>query len=189
MTKEDTLTGILQKSVETLNCSAGIVALWHDLEGYFVEEAACGLDSAGITRLRPVMQELISKLDYEEQHIYRLSDLVPGIHAPEDIQNQESQELILAFPITLEKGEIGVIAVLRSASSEMFTTEDQKLLSIFADQAALSIQNSHLASQLSEAQFKLNTVSQNSGDEIHGLDHQREVEDITSTLLATVSHE
>lgn len=189
MAKEVALTGILQKAVEALNCSAGVVALWHDPEGDFVEEAVYGLDSAGIARLRPIIQELIPKLGHEEQHIYRLSDLVPGVQAPEDIQNQESQELMLAFPITLEQETIGLTAVLRSTSAEMFTTGDQRLLSLFADQAALSIQNSHLASQLSEAQCKLTSILENSGDGIHGFNHQREVEDITSTLLATVSHE
>ena len=60
---------------------------------------------------------------------------------------------IIAMPMETERAVIGVIEVLDRTGEERSGTRDMELLGLFADQAALAIENSRVFSQLGAALF------------------------------------
>jgi len=59
--------------------------------------------------------------------------------------------------------------------AESFSSSDQRVLSAFADQVAISLQNAHLASQLAQERYKVESILESSADGIITIDMERRI--------------
>ena len=168
------LISILGSTVNTLGGNAGIVALWSEKERRFVEGANYGLNSRGVERLRPLLREAIPDLATSKQSFDRLSRLAPGIRVPATTTDQV-QDPIIALPLQIAEKMIGLIYVLRPHLAESFSSSDQRVLSAFADQVAIALQNARLASQLAEERYKIESILESSADGIMTIDPERRI--------------
>jgi len=168
------LMPILRSTVDILGGNAGIVALWNEKESCFVEGTSYGLNSRGVERLRPLLKEAIPDLATSKQSFHRLSQLAPGLRVPATTTD-EVQDPIIALPLQIAGKMIGLIYVLRPQLAEPFSSTDQRILSAFADQLAISLQNARLASQLAEERYKVESILENSADGIMTIDPKRRI--------------
>lgn len=168
------LMAILRSTVNTLGGNAGIVALWNEKESCFVEGTSYGLNSKGIERLRPLLMEAIPDLATSKQSFDRLSQLAPGLRVPATTTDQV-QDPIIALPLRIAGKMIGLIYVLRPHVAGSFSSSDQRILSAFADQVAISLQNARLASQLAQERYKIESILESSVDGIMTIAPERHI--------------
>jgi len=168
------LMSILSSTVATLGGNAGIVALWNEKERRFVEGASYGLNSRGLERLCPLLREAIPDLATSKQSFDRLSQLAPDLHVSATTADQV-QDPIIALPLQMAGKMIGLIYVLRPHFAESFSSSDQRVLSAFADQVAISLQNARLASQLAQERYKMESILESSADGIMTIDPERRI--------------
>jgi PAS domain S-box-containing protein len=168
------LMAILSNAVDALSGNAGIIALWNEREKRFVEGASYGLEPRVVDRLRPLLREAIPDLATSEQSFDRLSQLAPDLHVSATTTEQV-QDPIIALPLEIAGKTIGLIYVLRSYSADSFSSSDQRTLSAFADQIAISVQNTRLAAQLAEERYKVESILESSGDGIMSIDAERHI--------------
>jgi len=165
---------ILRDSVDALGGSAGVIALWSEKERQFIEGATYGLDPRDIERLRPLLKEAILDLAASRQSFDQLSHLAPDVRVSEEI-TRRVQDPIIALPLQIAGKTIGLIYVLRPALAESFGGGDQRVLSAFADQVAISVQNARLAYQLAGERYKIESILESSADGIMTLDSERRI--------------
>ncbi|MDY6835462.1 MAG: ATP-binding protein [Chloroflexota bacterium] len=175
------LFNILRSAVEALGGNAGIIALWDQKEGRFVEGASYGLDSNAIDKLRPLLKDAIPDLAASNESYDRLSDLTPGIRVASTTTGNVLDPII-ALPLNLAGDIQGLIYILRTSSAESFGGGDQRLLSAFADQVAISVHNAQLASQLAEERYKIESILENSADGILTIDSERVIRSFNSSM-------
>jgi len=166
------LVTILRNAVDALGGSAGIIALWNDRDRRFIEGASYGLDPRAIDKLRPLLREAIPDLATSKASFDRISQIAPGLHVPATTTEQ-MQDPIVAMPLELTGKTIGLIYVLRPYSAESFSDVDQRMLSAFADQVAISVQNALLALQLAEERYKIESILEGSADGIMTINPER----------------
>lgn len=162
---EARLSMILSEAVNTLGGNAGIIALWNEKERRFVEGASYGLDPGAIDKLRPLLSYTIPDLASSRKTFDRLSCLAPDLQVPATT-TEEVQDPIIALPLEVAGKINGLIYVLRPYSEESFSSDDQNILSAFADQAAISTQNAYLLSRLVEERYAIESILENSADGI-----------------------
>ena len=177
----DSLLNVLRSAVDALGGNAGIIALWEQKEGRFIEGASYGLDSDAINKLRPLLREAIPDLAASQESYDRLSDLTPGLRVAATTTGK-TQDPIIALPLDIAGNVQGLIYILRSSSSESFGGCDQRLLSAFADQVAISVHNAQLVSQLAEERYKIESILENSADGILTIDQERSILSFNSSM-------
>lgn len=169
------LRTILTNAVNALGGDAGLIALWNEKERRFREGASYGLDSQAIDQLRPLLGGAISDLATSGEGVDRLSQLAPGLHIPATTADQ-MQDPVIALPLRIAERMVGLIYILRPYLAESFnSSDDQRILSAFADQVAISVQSAHLASQLIEERHKVESILENSADGIMTINPERHI--------------
>ncbi len=175
------LMDILGSTVATLEATAGIIALWNDMEKRFVEEASYGLNSKDAAQLRPLLQAAVPELATSRQsfdQIFRLSD---SVHVPITTTDTRLGHII-ALPLQIAGKMTGLIYVLRSRLAESFSSKDQRVLLAFANQVAISLQNARLASELAEERRNIETILENSADGIMTINQERHILSINASM-------
>ncbi|HJX69853.1 MAG TPA: ATP-binding protein [Dehalococcoidia bacterium] len=168
------LMTILSNAVEALSGSAGVIALWNERKKRFIEEVSHGLKPRAVGKLRPLLREAIPALAASSQSFDRLSRFAPGLHIPATTAEQV-QDPIVVQPLVIAGKTIGLICVLRPSLAESFDNRDQRLLSAFADQVSILVQNARLASQLAEEHYKILSILGSSHDGIITVDPNRRI--------------
>ena len=168
------LMAILSDAVDALGGNAGIVALWNEKERRFIEGATYGLDPKSVERLRPLLQEAISDLATSRQSFGRLSRFAPEVRVPATTTDKV-QDAIIALPLQIAGKTIGLMYVLRPYLAEPFESCDQRVLSTFTNQVAISVQNVRLAHQLAEERYKIESILESSADGIMTINPQRHI--------------
>jgi len=123
-------------------------------------------------KLRPLLKEAIPDLAASRQSFARLSQLAPDIHVPATTTDQ-IQDAIVALPLQIGGKTVGLMYVLRPYFTESFSSSDQRVLSAFADQVAISVQNALLAAQLAQERYKIESILESSADGIMTIDSER----------------
>ena len=182
------LMAILRTTVDILGGNAGIIALWDEKESCFIEGASYGLNSRGLERLRPLLKEAIPDLATSKRSFHRLSQLAPGLRVPATTTDQV-QDPIIALPLQIAGKMIGLICVLRPHLAESFSSSDQRILSAFAAQVAISLQNARLASQLAAERHKVESILENSADGIMTIDPKRRILSFNASMERLTSWE
>jgi signal transduction histidine kinase/CheY-like chemotaxis protein len=159
--KELDLSVVLQliqrRAMDLLGGGAGVLYLWEDRSQTLrpVAWTAYG-DSMATTRLR--MGEGVVGTVAERRagmiiNDYRSSPLaLPFVLAREDIT------AAVAEPLMYGEALLGVIVVNNDRTKRIFSQDDQKLLRLFANQAAIAIENARLFGQVKQRNDELQAL-------------------------------
>ncbi len=165
---EATLQLILKNAVQVLGGTAGVVATWNEARQRFVTSASYGLDSVS-HHLHPLLSEAASGQAGSRESLDLISDLRPDIDIPLSIQGI-LQNPVIALPLKIGQISTGLIFILRPMEASTFSKMDRPVLSAFAEQAAIAIQNARLAHLLAEEKNRTQSILENSADGIMSLD-------------------
>ncbi len=140
---------ILKSAVEILNCVAGSLLLVDPASGEMSFEAAVGpvADNFIGTRL-PAGTGLVGKAVTSRQAI-----IVNDVRRAKDWFDKPDQESgfttndVLVVPMLYKEEVTGVIEVINRKDDLPFTPDDQDLLTAFASQAAVALENARLYTQ------------------------------------------
>jgi len=135
------LAAILSKAVDDLGGKAGIVAFWNESEMRFVERASYGWDADGVNKLRSLLRQTMPNLVASRMS---LKLAATGSQSPDD-GTDKRQYPIVTLPLQIT-GRMGVVHLMGPFWAESLVGSDHRVLSAFADQVAISVQNALLAS-------------------------------------------
>jgi len=164
-----TLQLILKKAVQVLGGSAGVIATWNEAQQRFVASASWGLDTLTLHHLHPLLNEAAPGLAGSRESYDLISELRPGIDLPLSTEGIR-QNPIIALPLKIGDISTGLMYILRPLESSAFSKLDQPVLSAFAEQAAIAIQNARLAHLLAEEKHRTESILENSADGIISID-------------------
>ncbi len=164
-----TLQLILKKAVQVLGGSAGVIATWNEAQQRFVASASWGLDTLTLHHLHPLLNKAAPGLAGSRESYDLISELRPGIDLPLSTEGIR-QNPIIALPLKIGDISTGLMYILRPLESSAFSKLDQPVLSAFAEQAAIAIQNARLAHLLAEEKHRTESILENSADGIISID-------------------
>lgn len=152
---ETLLHSITAAAKELFGAAACSLALLTDDESELVFTTASGEGSEGVIDLRiPAGQGIAGWVVMSEQPI-SIADLQQDPRFAVDVAESTGYvpRAILAVPVRTPSRILGVIEVLDRDAARPDASHDMWLLSLFADQAALAIENSRVFAQLGSAVF------------------------------------
>ncbi len=164
----DLLRLVIEKSVEILDAEAGLIALreegYPDLQVY----ARYGLDKELLELFAPLLAgEFLD--DLVRTGSWASPDLALPLRVASSVLGVRLRQVV-ALPLIVGGEPVGVIYVFRSSSSPGFSGNDRQVLSAFADQAAVAVQNARLYQRLLAEKRHLDTIIENSADGVMILD-------------------
>jgi GAF domain-containing protein len=147
LTHELDLTALLKlitrRASELVDAESGVVHLWEESAQVLVPRAWHGFDDwIGLVRLG--LGQGAPGAAAEKRQAMILNDYPAWQGATPLVLERTSISASLSEPILYQDRLIGVITVNHETAGRRFRDQDQKLLSIFADQAAIAIQNARL---------------------------------------------
>ncbi|MDD4986994.1 MAG: ATP-binding protein, partial [Dehalococcoidales bacterium] len=161
-------------AVKALKGSAGVVAVWSEAERRYIIGASYGLDSKALAQLRPLLDEAIPDLTLSKNSYNLLSDLRPDAALPLS-EHGARQNPIVALPLQIAEKIIGLIYILRPLEASAFSRRNQSMLTAFAEQAAIAVQNARLAHLLAVEKQRVESVLETSAEGIFNIDAQRHI--------------
>lgn len=139
------LKSIMQRSVEILNCESGSLLLIDENTGESVFEVAVGPVGAELVGQRlPPGAGLVGKAVMSGEPIIQNDVQRSDQWFNTDQQTGYSTQDLLVVPMRIKERVIGVLEVLNKHDHAPFTSDDQELLTAFAGQAAVAIENARL---------------------------------------------
>lgn len=167
----DKLLGrILRISVEMLAGQAGIIALRAEQGGWRVA-VSHGMTSA----FRKVIESFLADVpDHEDPERFEIPEINRLLN---ELTYAASLGLLtgVGLPLIARKRVVGLIFVFRGYAG-VFSSNDYSLLSSFANQAAIAVQNAQLYTQVNHEKGRLNALLDSLADGIMILDSQNRVE-------------
>ncbi len=164
----------LESAVEMLYGSVGLIALRRE-DGTFTFAATYGIPPATAEAFRP----LLEGLRYEQGSLRISAELL------EDVAREAGLLLrqVVALPLVMEKRLLGIIFVFRPHSIR-FTPDDEALLAVFADYAAIAVYNAHLYEAVNRERLRLNALLEVSADGIMILGADLRIERFNAAFAA-----
>lgn len=142
----EVLALVIRYAVEITNGRAGLIAM-RQADGRFEVMAGYGLEEEYLDSLHPLLDRVSHLLPPDgargwnsaqlERRLRRLAAHLPASFAQ-----------VLALPLAMHDELIGVLFVFRSAGAAVFSPLDSQLLTAFADQAAIAVQNANLYAEM-----------------------------------------
>lgn len=169
---------ILQGAVDLLQGQSGLIALRGE-SGDFAFWASYGLPPAMVNSFEPLVQGLP---DVAGPADFSLPDLGEKLR---EIAEETGLLLrqVVALPLVVEDRLLGVIFVFRSHSLR-FSTDDQQVLAIFADYAAIALHNARLYEEAVTERRRIDALLESSADGIMVLNPDLTVERINRALVS-----
>jgi len=142
---EPLLQNILKSAVEILNCEAGSLLLVDEQTEELIFKVTVGPVAANLVgqRLPPgtgivgrAVQARRAVIENDAQHSPQRFDL--------DRQTGFVSRSLLAVPLQIKERVLGVVEVINRRDGLPFTEDDQTLLTAFASQAAVALENARL---------------------------------------------
>mgnify|MGYP000524706954 CR=1 FL=1 len=172
---------ILRYAVELVQGQAGLIALRHD-DGSFRIRASYGLPPELLHLFAPLFTDIPSRADRLDPLQWTVPDLQRKlslvVHAAGVALRQ-----VVALPMVVEDQLVGVIYIFRLEGGA-FSLNDRQVLTAFANQAAIAVQNARLYQQVSEEKRRLDAIIENSADGIMILNPQRRIQVFNRALAA-----
>ena len=145
----------LKSAVEIVAGQAGLITLRRN-DGSFVPHASIGLPYRAV----PLFEPLWRDLDAEQQR--GIPDMSLRLALASRAAGVPMRQVV-ALPLKIGEEIIGYIFIFRSRGVA-FSNNDRQVLSAFADQAAVAVQNARLYQQVTTERERLNAIIENSGD-------------------------
>lgn len=177
---ESVLRLILQASIELVGAEAGLIVLRYDDDEFHVQ-ASYGLPSRALDVLSPLFTDIPLPSPDDPLHwsIPGLSQRLALVSAAMGTVLRQ----VVALPMVVEDIFLGIIYLFRR-TGVAFTLDDRRLLSAFADQAAIAVHNARLYQQVIREKRRLDAIIENSGDGIMILDADRRIQVFNRSLSA-----
>jgi PAS domain S-box-containing protein len=160
---------ILENAVKTLGGSSGIVATWDEERQHLTFYTSCGLNQPDLARLNPLLDGAALDFAPSQKCFNLISDILPGLELPCSEEGRR-QNSIMALPLVEGEKPLGLIYILRPEESAAFSVVDRPVLAALAEQAAIALQNAHLAFVLAEEKKRIEAVLENSAEGIMSID-------------------
>jgi signal transduction histidine kinase len=147
------LDGILNHAVEIINCEAGSLFLVDRATGELVFEVTAGPVAGDLLgqRLPPGTGLVGRAVSTGQPVIVNHVQTDKGWFDKADRQTGFVTRNLLVVPMLAKDRVTGVIEVINKLDGLPFTRDDEKLLSTFASQAAVAVENAHLYTQTDKA--------------------------------------
>ncbi len=152
------LERILQISLEMLAGQAGLIAL-RNSEGWQIRVSS-GLPPAFLHFLEPQFAQITEEQDPEDSELKEINRLL-GSYTQAITMGRLSS---VGLPLITGQRILGVIFVFREFAA--FSTNDRTLLSSFADQAAIAVQNAQLYTQVENDRRRVTGLLDSAADGI-----------------------
>jgi signal transduction histidine kinase len=162
LTQELDLTKLLGRiltiSLDLLAGQAGFIALRTPNHGWQIA-VADGISSTFLKYLEPMLTRVPDSVRPDNSERREIDRLLA------DLRAVASQSFLngVGLPLVTRKKVIGVIFVFRNYP-DLFSGNDQILLSTFANQAAVAVQNAQLYNQVMEEKIRMNALLDSSAD-------------------------
>jgi signal transduction histidine kinase len=147
------LNNILKNAVEILNCEAGSLLMADEQTGDLEISVAVGVVAESlIGHIVPAGSGVVGRSVRSRQPVM-VNDVqkAPEWFSKPDEQTGFITRAVLVIPLMVKEEVIGVIEVINRRDSLPFTEDDQDLLSAFAAQAGVAIQNARLYTNTDQA--------------------------------------
>lgn len=170
---DEILKQLLASASDMLDCEAASILLYDEKRNRLVFAASTGSDPAKLAKIPvPIDGSLAGTIFREEKSIV-INDVEqdPRHFAPAAEQVEFKTKSLLGVPMRIRDKGVGVIEALNKRAGE-FNTEDERLLSALASQAASAIHNARLIHALRSAYENIS-----------------ETDRLKSNFLALASHE
>lgn len=167
----DKLLGrILKIAVEMLSGQAGLIALRSNQGGWKVA-VSYGMAPSFIKVVESFLSEIPDHEDPERFEIPEINRLL------NKLTYAASQGLLtgVGLPLAARQKVVGLLFIFRSYSG-VFSSNDYSLLSSFANQAAIAVQNAQLYGQVDQERVRLNALLDTLADGILILDSKNRIE-------------
>ena len=126
-------------------------------DGLFTPHASIGLPIQAVPLFEPLWRDLES-----EQSRSAIPDISLRLALASKAAGVPLRQVV-ALPLEIGDEAIGYIFIFR-AHGAAFSSNDRQVLSAFANQAAIAVQNARLYQQVSAERERLNAIIENSGD-------------------------
>ena len=143
---EPLLQNILQSAVDILECEAGTLFMMDEQTDELVFKVTVGPVASDLINKRlPPGSGVVGKAVVNRQAVIVNSTQGSEVWAPQtDKQTGFSTRGLLAVPLMVKDTVLGVIEVINKRDGSPFDRDDQDLLSAFAAQAAVALENARL---------------------------------------------
>ena len=154
------LEKILRFSIELLAGHAGLIALRGELGGWTIRVAE-GISPAFLQQLNPLLNEIP---ETEDPQGFEIPEINRILH---DLTIANSLGLLsgVGLPLVTQHLVKGVIFIFRSYQGQ-FSNNDRNLLSSFANQAAIAVQNAQLYTSVNLSKQNMDALLDSSADGI-----------------------
>jgi signal transduction histidine kinase len=172
------LKSVLQTLVESAArlCEADMANVTRQIDGVFYRAETYGFSAEFMDRVRNIPVEpdrgnVSGRALLEGRSVH-----IPDIHADPEYTFTEAQDLGgvrtgLGVPMMREGVPIGVLALARS-EVHPFTEKQIELVSTFADQAAIAIENVRLFEEIQDKNRQLELASENKSQFLSSMSHE-----------------
>jgi GAF domain-containing protein len=163
---DELLRSIAEAARRIFDAKACSLALLDEEEEHVIFHVAAGYGEEQIRGLRvPVNQGIAGWVVTSGQPI-AISDVSKDPRFARDVAESTGYvpSAIIAMPLETERGMIGVIEVLDRGPSSFGAGDDMEILGLFANQAALAIENSRIFTQLGQTLFEAAGKAAKDGD-------------------------
>ncbi|HLF28847.1 MAG TPA: GAF domain-containing sensor histidine kinase [Anaerolineae bacterium] len=171
----DQLLGvILEAATELTNTEAASIMLLDERTGALVFAASTGTKREDLANIRVPLEGSIAGTILKQRAPLVVGDVTQD---PRHF-NQAAQRTgfltrsILGVPMTIKDRPIGVLEALNKQGDDYFGEEDIQVLTTFANQAAVAIENARLVAALRKAYQKLNDLDRRKSDFIAIASHE-----------------
>lgn len=172
------LDRILTVSIDMLAGQAGFIALRSESQGWKVRVFS-GLPKALIQYIEPYLSQITENeenpIHLELSHINRII---------QELANSGSFGLLngVGLPLVAREHTIGVIYIFRSYSGT-FSVNDRTVLSSFANQAAVAVQNAQFYTQITQEKQRMSALLDSAADGIMILTPGLKIERVNPAFL------
>ncbi len=178
------LSRVLSISIEMLAGQAGLIAL-PDGSGGWRAPVSQGLPPVFLSTIEPIMAETsIEDLDAGSSDLPEINSILT------ELTRRASLGLLtgVGLPLTARGRVVGLIFIFRNYPG-MFSPNDRALLSSFANQAAIAVQNAQLYTQVSREKGRLDALLDSAADGILILRADHTIERANVALLHMLGFE
>ena len=165
MKLQDLLDFIIKLACETLFADGGSIMLLDEkTKGELVVKASVGHRGDLVLEKKIKLGERVAGYVAQENQPILIDGEIADDIRFSNLEGFDGIKSGMSVPLTRKNKVIGVINLNRVSEEKKFGKRDLNLLSIFASQAAIAIENTYLFSQLEKEKEKLKTIFSEMGD-------------------------
>jgi len=168
------LNAILAASTELTNTEAASIMLLDERSGELVFAASTGTNSEELANVRVPIDGSIAGTILKRRAPLVVADVTqdPRHFTVASQKTGFLTRSILGVPMTIKDRPIGVLEALNKKGDTHFSEEDIQVLTTFANQAAVAIENARLVAELHRTYQKLNDLDRRKSDFIAIASHE-----------------